>query len=108
MDTKGSSENNTFYLLLNSSNLTHVSDTPHAHESHVAKSHISEAPVLSWPKVYHPASEVGLLIHEPVTIHHMTGLAVRHTETIHDVFTVIHQLIHLSSKVIPLIDPHPE
>ncbi len=94
------------YFLLHASSLTHISNTLHAHESHVAVSHISEVPVLSRSEVGHPASVVGLLIEEPVAVHHMAGLAVRHTETIHDVFTVIHQFIHLSSEVVPLVDPH--
>ncbi len=81
-----------------------VHDTPHAHESHAT--HIAEAPVLSRPEVRHPASVVGLLIEEPVAVHHMAGLAVRHAVTVHDVVTVIHHLVHLTHEVLPLIDPH--
>ena len=57
--------------------LTHVSDAPHAHESGVAEALVPEASVLSRPHVHHSASEVGLLIHEPVAIHNIAGLAVR-------------------------------
>ncbi len=81
-----------------------VHDTPHAHESHAT--HIAEAPVLSRPEVRHSASVVGLLIEEPVAIHHMTGLAVRHAVTVHGVVTVIHHLIHLTHEVLPLVDLH--
>ena len=86
--------------------LTGVHDTPHAHESVVAGSHVPEASVLSRPHVHHSASEVGLLIHEPVAIHNVAGLAVRHTMAIHDGVTVIHQLHTLTTEVLPLVDLH--
>ncbi len=92
-----------FYL--NFGTLVHgVHDTPHAHESHAT--HIAEAPVLSRPEVRHSASVVGLLIEEPVAIHHMTGLAVRHAVTVHGAVTVIHHLVHLTHEVLPLVDLH--
>ena len=96
---------NHFYLV-NIRYLTHISDTPHAHEPHATHAHIPEVPVLSGPHVSHPASEVGLLIHQPVAIHHVAGLAVGHTVTVHDGVTVVHHLVHLTSKVISLVDPH--
>merc|ERR1719419_1790185 len=82
----------------------HVHDAPHAHEPH---SHLTEAPVLSRPHVHHPASVVGLLVHQPVAVHHVAGHAVVHLVTVHDGVTVIHHLVHLSTKVLPLVDPHP-
>lgn len=84
-----------------------VHDAPHAHKPHVAHAHIHEASVLSRSHVHHSAPEAGLLIHEPVSVHHMRGHAVGHAVTIHDVVTVIHQFVHLASKVFPLIDSHP-
>ncbi len=81
-----------------------VHDTPHAHKSHAI--HIAEALVLSRPEVRHPAFVVGLLIEEPVAVHHMTGLAVRHAVTVHDTVTVIHHLVHLTHEVLPLVYPH--
>ena len=85
-----------------------IHDTPHALELHVVHAHLSEALVLSRPHVHLPASVVGLLIHQPVAIHDVAGLAVRHAVTIHDGVTVVHQLVHLASEVLPLVDPHPE
>ena len=87
--------------------LHRIHDTSHAHELHIVHAHLSEALVLSRPHVHHPASEVGLLIHQPVAIHDVAGLAVRHAVTIHDGVTVVHQLHHLASEVLPLVDPHP-
>ena len=88
-------------------NLTGIHDAPHGHESHVVVSHLSEAPVLSRPHVHHPASVVGLLVHQPVAVHHVAGLAVGHAVTVHDGVAVIHQLVHLTSEVLPLVDLHP-
>ena len=85
----------------------HVSDTPHAHEPAATHAHLPEAPVLSGPQVHHPASVVGLLVHQPVAVHHVAGHAVRHTVAVHDVVAVLHQLMHLTTKVLPLIDSHP-
>lgn len=64
--------------------------------------------MLSWPHVQHPASEVGMLEHQPMAFQHIAGLAVRHIETFLERLTVIHQLVHLASEVLPLVDPHPE
>lgn len=50
---------------------------------------------------------MGLLVHQPVAIHHVAGHAVGHAVTVHDVVTVVHQLIHLTTKVLSLVDPHP-
>ena len=88
--------------------LTGIHDAPHGHESRVAVSHISEAPVLPRPHVHHPASVVRLLVHQPVAVHHIAGLAVRHAVTVHDGVTVIHHLHHLTSKLLLIVDPHPE
>lgn len=89
--------------------LTGVHDAPDGAEpQHVAHPHVSKVPVLSWPQVQHLAPIAGLLEHQPVAIHHVAGLAVRHVEAIHHVVAVVHQLIHLASKVLLLIDPHSE
>lgn len=75
---------------------------------HVAPPQLSEVPVLPWPQVQHPASVVGLLVQHPVAVHHIAGLEVRHAVTIHHVVAVLRQLVHLASKVLPLVDPHAE
>lgn len=51
---------------------------------------------------------VGLLVHEPVAIHHVAGVEVGDVETVHEVGTVVRQLSHLTSHVKMLIQPHPE
>ncbi len=88
--------------------LAHVHDAPHAHEPLATHAHVPEAPVLSGPQVDHPASVVGLLVHQPLAVHHIAGHAVGHTVAVHDGVTVVHQLMHLTTEVLPLIDPHPE
>ena len=89
--------------------LTGVHDAPHGAEpGHVVHSHLLEVPVLSWPQVQHLAPVVGLLEHQPVAVHHVARLALRHVETILHVVTVVSQLVHLATEVLPLIDPHTE
>ena len=87
--------------------LHRIHDTLHALEPHIAHAHLSEALVLSRPHVHLPASVLGLLVHQPVALHDVAGLAVSHAVTIHDGVTILHQLVHLASEVLPLVDPHP-
>ena len=63
--------------------LAHVGDTLHAHEPGAAHAHVPEAPVLSGPQVHHLASVVGLLVHQPVAVHHVAGHAVGHAVAVH-------------------------
>ncbi|KAF3843573.1 hypothetical protein F7725_002422 [Dissostichus mawsoni] len=90
-----------------SEHLAGIGDTPHAHEP-LALMPMSEVPVLSGPHVHHLASELGLLVHQPVTVHHVAGLALVHAVTVHDVVTVLHHLVTLTTEVLLLIDLHPE
>ena len=84
-----------------------VADALHAHEPHSAHAAVHEGPVLAGPHVHHPASEAGLLVHQPLALHHVAGLAVGHAEPLLDVLTVVHQLVHLAAEVLPLVDLHP-
>lgn len=84
-----------------------IHDAPHTHESHTTHAHAHEVPVLSRLHVPHPSSEVGLLIHKPVAIHHIAGHEVGHSVAVHDAVAVLHQLMHLALEVLPFIDPHP-
>lgn len=59
---------------------------------HGAHAHVSDTPVLSRPHIHHPASEMGLLVHEPVAIHHVAGLHLGHAEALLDGLAVFHQL----------------
>ena len=93
-----------FYSL---ASIAGIHDTLHAHEP-LAAHHLLEAPVLSGPHVHHPALVMGLLVHQPVAVHHVAGLAVGHAVTILDVVTVVHHLIGLTTEVLPLVDLHPE
>ena len=86
---------------------TGIHYTPGRAEPHATVSHISHAPVLSGPQVHHPASEVGLLVHQPVAVHHVAGLAVGHTVAVLDVVAVLHQLMTLALEVLSLKHSHP-
>lgn len=98
-----------FPLVRSNFELTDIHDAPDGVEPrNAAHAHLSEVPVLSRPQVHHPTSEVGLLKHQPVAFHHVTGLAVGHAEAVHHVVTVVHELVHLASEVLPFVDPHSE
>jgi len=84
-----------------------IGDALHAHEPHAAHAAHAEVPVLSGPHVHHPSSVLGLLVHQPVAVHHVAGLAVGHAVAVHEVLAVLHQLVHLTLEVVPLVDPRP-
>jgi len=85
-----------------------IHDAPHAHKPHAAHAHVPEAPVLSGPHVHLLASVLGLLVHQPVAVHHVARLAVVHAVTVHDVVAVVHHLVALTPEVLILVDLHPE
>lgn len=63
--------------------------------------------VLSGPQVVHPALVVGLVVQEPVAVHHAAGVEVSHAELVLDVGAVVHQLVHLAGHVEALVEPQP-
>lgn len=69
---------------------------------------VTVPPVLARPQVEVPAHIVGLLIHKPVTIHHMAGMEVGHIEAVHKIRAIIHELHHPAAHVRVLIEPHSE
>lgn len=68
---------------------------------------VAVSAVLSGPQVVHPAFVVGLVIQEPVAVHHAAGVKVSHAELVLDVGTVVHQLVHLAGHVETLVEPQP-
>lgn len=60
---------------------------------------VTVTPVLARPQVELPACIVGLLIHKPMPIHHMTGMEVGHIEAIHEIGAIIHELHHPATHV---------
>ena len=86
--------------------LTGVIDASDGAELHSIVSHVPEAPVLSGPQVHHAASVAWLLVHQPVAVHHVAGLAVGHAVTILDVVAVVLHLVLLASEVLHLVEPY--
>ena len=74
---------------------------PGAHSSPVVV-----LPVLSGPQVVLPALVVGLVVHQPVAVHHVAGVDVGHAETVLDIGAVVAQLHHLTSHIRAIIQPH--
>lgn len=107
-DNKGYSKRTLLFLCCWQHSEPGVHDAPHAHETSVVHAHVHEVPVLSGPHIHHPAFVAGLFIQQPMSINHMTGHAPGHAETVHDVVTVVHQLMHLAFEVLPLRDLNPE
>lgn len=62
--------------------------------------HIPKAIVFPWPEVYHSAFKMRQFIHKPVPVCDIAGLAAGHAEAFLDWFTVIHQLVLLSNKIL--------
>ena len=69
---------------------------------------LAEAPVLAGPQVVVAPPVVGVLVQQPVAIHHVAGVEVGEAEAVHEVGAVLHQLHHLTPHVEVLEQPHPE
>ena len=67
---------------------------------------LAEAPVLAGLQVVVAPPVVGMLIQQPVAVHHVAGVEVGQTETVHEVRAVVGQLHHLASHVEVLVQPH--
>lgn len=83
-----------------------VSDSSEGTDSRADASPVAVSPVLSRPQIVRSALVVGLVIQQPVAIHHITGVEVRHVETVLDIWTVVLQLMHLAGHVGAFVKPH--
>lgn len=84
-----------------------VSDSFEGADSRADASPVAVPPVLAGSEVVHPALVVGLIVQQPVAVHHVTGVEVGHAEAVLDVWAVVHQLVHLARHVGALVQPHP-
>lgn len=84
-----------------------VNDSSEGADSRADASPVAVSPVLSRPQVVRSALVVRLVVQQPVAIHHITGVEVGHAEVVLDIWTVIHQLMHLAGHVEAFIQPHP-
>ena len=85
-----------------------IHDAPDGPDPGAHAAPVAVPPVLSGPHVVHSSSVVGLVVEQPVAVHHITGVDVGHVVAIHHVGAVVHHLHHLTSHVRALIHPHPE
>ena len=85
-----------------------VHDAPDGTDLRVHASPVVVPPVLAGAHVVVAAPVVGLLVHQPVAVHHVAGVEVGHAEAVHEVGAVVAQLIHLAGHVGALVQPHPE
>lgn len=69
---------------------------------------VAVPPVLAGSQIKVSAHVVRLLVHEPLTVHHVAGLEIRHVEAVHEVGAIIHELHHSATHVRTFIEPHPE
>lgn len=84
-----------------------VGDSPDGPDPRADASPVAVPAVLSGPQVVHPALVVGLLVQQPVAVHHVAGVEVGHAEAVLHVWAVVHQLVHLAGHVEALVKPHP-
>ncbi len=85
-----------------------VCDSSEGTNSRADASPVAVSPVLSGPQVVHSALVVWLVVQQPVAIHHITGVEVRHAEVVLDIWAVVHQLVHLAGHVGAFVKPHLE
>lgn len=83
-----------------------IHEAPDGADPGVVAAPFVEALVLAGPHVVVMSPVVGLLVHEPVAVHHVAGVDVGHVETLIEVGAVVCQLYHLTSHVEMLVQPH--
>lgn len=69
---------------------------------------VTVPPILAASRIEVPAHVVRLLICEPLTVHHVPGLKIKHVEAVHKVGAIIHELHHSATHVRTFIEPHSE
>lgn len=84
-----------------------VCDSSEGTDSWADATPVAVSPVLSGPQVVRSALVVGLVVEQPVAVHHITGVEVGHAEVVLDIWTVVHQLVHLARHVGAFVKPHP-
>lgn len=84
-----------------------VSDPSEGADPRADASPVAVPPVLSGPQVVRLALVVGLVVQQPLAVHHVAGVEVGHAEAVLDVWAVVHQLVHLAGHVGALVEPHP-
>ena len=89
-----------------SSRSVEVGDPSEGADLGAQASPVVEPPVLAGPHIVLPALVVGLVVHQPVAVHHVAGVDVGHTETVLDVGAVVAQLIHLAAHVRTIVHSH--
>lgn len=80
-----------------------VCDSPDGADFGADSSPVTVAAVLSRAQVVHSAFVVGMLVEEPMAVHHTAGVEVRHAELVLSVGTVLLQLVHLARHVEALV-----
>lgn len=85
-----------------------IHEPPDGADPGVVAAPLIVALVLAGPQVVVAPPVVGLLVHQPVSVHHVAGVEVGHAETVHEVGAVVGQLHHLSAHVEMLVQPHLE
>ena len=84
-----------------------VCDSSEGTDPRADASPVAVSPVLPGTQVVHPALVVGLIVQQPVAVHHVAGVEVGHAEVVLDVGAVVHQLVHLAGHVEAFVEPHP-
>lgn len=92
--------------LKRSSTSVEVGDPSQGADSRADAAPVAVPPVLSGPQVVRPALVVGLVVQQPVAVHHVRGVEVGHAEAVLDVWAVVHQLVHLAGHVEAFVKPH--
>lgn len=76
--------------------LVKISDSSEGADLWADTTPVTVPPVLSGPQVVQSPLVVGLIVQQPVAIHHIAGVEVGHIEAVRDVWTVVHQLMHMA------------
>lgn len=88
------------------SHLVEVGDSPEGTDPWTGAAPVAVSTVLSGPQVVGPSPVVGLVVQQPVAVHHVAGVDVGHAQAVLDVGAVVADLLHLAGHVRALVQPY--
>lgn len=86
--------------------LIKVGDSPERADPWTGASPVQESTVLSRSQVVGPALVVRLVVQQPMAVHHVARVNVRHTQAVLDAGAIIAHLMHLAAHVWTLIQSY--
>jgi len=95
------------YLQLQARLRLKLGDPPEGAHDGAGGAPLAVAAVLASTQQVLAPAVVGVLVEDPVAIHHIAGVDVAVVEAVRHAGAVVHELHHVAAEVGLLVDPHP-